>query len=62
MGQIRNGELLGYSTFQPLYNFRDQHIASQLLEDTNIDAQYTLGVHPMSNQFWQYPLGNVYQL
>jgi hypothetical protein len=34
----------------------------ELLEDNNIDALDTLGVHPIRNQFWQYPLCNVYHL
>jgi len=33
-----------------------------LLVDNNIDALHTLGVHPIRNQFWQYPLCNVYPL
>ena len=37
------------------------HIYSELLEDNNIDALHTLGVLPISNQFWQYPHCNVYQ-
>jgi len=31
----------------------------ELLEVNNIDALHTLGVHPIRNQFWQYPLCNV---
>jgi hypothetical protein len=32
------------------------------VEENNLDALYTLGVHPIRNQFWQYPLCNVYCL
>jgi hypothetical protein len=34
----------------------------QLLDETNIDVLYTLGVHLISSQFWQYSFGNVYRL
>jgi len=34
----------------------------ELLEDNNIGALHTLGVHPIHNQFWQYRLCNVYRL
>jgi hypothetical protein len=34
----------------------------ELLDETNIDVLHTLGVHPICNQFWQYPLCNVYRL
>jgi len=33
-----------------------------VLEDNNIDALQTLGVHPICNQFWQYPPCNVSRL
>jgi len=32
----------------------------ELLDETYIDIPHTLGVHPIRNQFWQYPLCNVY--
>jgi len=32
-----------------------------LLDKTNIYVLYTLGVHPICNQFWEYPLCNVYR-
>jgi len=32
------------------------------VEDNHLDALHTLGVHPICNQFWQYPLCNVYRL
>jgi hypothetical protein len=35
---------------------------SELLEDNNIDALYTLGVHPIHNLFSQHHHCNVYQL
>jgi len=53
---------MGHSTFRPLDNPRDQHVYLELLDETNIDVLHTLGVHPISNQFWQYPLCNVYRL
>jgi len=33
-----------------------------LLDETNIDVLHTLGVHPIRNQFRQYPFCNVYHL
>jgi len=62
MCEIPKGAPMGHSTFQPLNNSRDQHIYSELLEDNNIDALHTLGVHPIRNQLWQYPLCKVYRL
>jgi len=62
MCEIPKGAPMGHSTFWPLDNSRDQHIYSELLEDNHIDALHTVGVHPICNQFWQYPLCNVYQL
>jgi hypothetical protein len=53
------GGPMGHSTFRPLKSSRDQYFHSELLEDNNIDALCTLGVHPIRNQFWQYPLSNV---
>jgi hypothetical protein len=34
----------------------------ELLDETNIDVLHTFGIHSIRNQFWQYPLGNVYRL
>jgi hypothetical protein len=51
-----------HSTFRLLDNLRDQHIYSKLLEDNHIDALLTLSVHPISHQFWKYPLCNIYRL
>jgi len=34
----------------------------ELPQDNIIDALHTLGVHPIHNQFWQFPLWNVYRL
>jgi len=53
---------MGHSIFRPIDNSKDQHIHSELLEDNNIDDLHTLGVSPIHNQFWQYPLCNVYHL
>jgi hypothetical protein len=62
MCEIPKGATMGHSTFRPLDNSRDQHIYSDLLEDNNIDALHTAGVHPIRNQFCQYPPCNVYRL
>jgi len=59
---IPKGVLMGHSSFRPLHNSRDQQIYLELLEDNNIHALHTVGVHPIRNQFWQYPLCNVYHL
>jgi len=53
---------MGYSTFRPLDNPQDQHVYLELRDETNIDVLHTLGVYPMRNQFWQYPLCNIYHL
>jgi len=34
----------------------------ELLDETNIDVLHSLGVHPIRNQFWQYPLFNIHCL
>jgi len=34
----------------------------ELLDETNINVLHTHCVQPISNQFWQYPLCNVYRL
>jgi len=62
MCEIHSGGPMRDSTFWPLHNSRDQHTSSELLEDNNIDALHTLIVRPIRNQFWQYPLCNVYCL
>jgi len=62
MCEIPKGAPMGYLSFRPLDNSRDQHITSELLEDNRLDALHTLGVHPIRNLFWQYPLCNVYRL
>jgi len=62
MCEIPKGALMGHSTFRPLDNSRDQHNYPELLEHNNIDALNTLVVRPIRNQFWQYPLCNVYRL
>jgi len=53
---------MGHSAFRPVDNSRDQHVYSDLLEDNYIDTLDTLGGHLICNQFWQYPLCNVYRL
>ena len=62
MCEIPKGAQMGHSTFRPLDNSSNQHIYSELLEDNHIDALHTVGVHPICNQFWQYPLCNVNRL
>ena len=62
MCETHNGVRMGHSTFRPFDISRDQHVYSQLLDETKIDVLHTLGVHPIRNQFWQYPLCNVYRL
>jgi len=59
---IPQGTPMAHSTLRRLDNSRDQHMYSELLQDNNIDALHTLGVHPIRNQFWWYPLCNVYRL
>jgi len=53
---------MGHSTFHPLNDSRDNQMYTALLEYNNIDALHNLGVHPICNQFGQYPLCNVYRL
>jgi len=53
---------MGHSTCRGLNNSQDQHVYSELLDETNIDVLHTLHVHPIHNQFWQFPLCNVYRL
>jgi len=62
MFEIPKGALMGHSTLRPLDNPRDRHIYLELLDETNIDVVHTLDVHPICNQFWQYPLCKVYWL
>jgi len=72
VGQVSHGSCLmceipevvpmGHSTFRPLDNSRDQYMYSQQPEDNIIDVLHTLDVRPIRNQFWQYPLCNVYRL
>jgi len=58
MCSIANGVPLGHSTCCALDISPDHHDQLQLLEDTNIDALHTDGVHTICNQFRQYPLCN----
>jgi len=62
MCEIPKSALMGHSTFRPLDNPSDRHVHSGLLDETIIDVLHTLGVHPICNQFWRYPLLNVYCL
>jgi len=60
--EFPKGAPIGHSTFRPLDNPRDQLVCLELLDETNIDVLHTLGIYPIHNQFWQYPLCNVYRL
>jgi len=60
--KIIKGTPMGHSTCRALDNSRDQHIYSNLLDEANIDVLHTLHVHPIRNQFWQFPLCNVSRL
>ena len=60
--EIPKGVPMRHSTFRPLDNARYQHSYSEQLDDNNIGALHTPGIHPIRNQFWQYPLCNVYGL
>jgi hypothetical protein len=62
MCEIPKDAPMGHSPFLPIDNPQDQHVYMQLLDETNIDVLYTLGVHLIGSQFWQYPFGNVYRL
>jgi len=62
MCEIPKGAMMGDSTCRALDNSLDQHVHSELLDETNIDVLHTCHVHPIRNQFWQFPLGNVYRL
>jgi hypothetical protein len=62
MCEIPKGAPMGHSTCRALDNSRDQHVYSELLDEPNIDVLHTLHVHPIRNQFWQFPLCNVYRL
>jgi len=62
MCDLPKGLLLGHSTFWPRDNSKDQHVYLDFLDNTNIDALPTLGIHPICNQFWQFPLCNINQL
>jgi len=62
MCQLPKGASKGYSTCRALDNWRDRHIYSELQNGTDIDVLHTLYVHPIRNQFWQFPVCNVCQL
>jgi len=56
------GAPMGHWSFRRLDSSRDYHFYSELLKHNNFDAVILLGVHPIHNQFWQYPLCNVCRL
>jgi len=60
--EIPKGAAMGHSTCRALDNSRDQHVYPELQDKANIDFLHSLCVHPIRNQFWQCPLGNVHQL
>jgi hypothetical protein len=62
MCEVPKGAPTGHSTFRPLDNSSDQYFYPELLEDNNIDAPHTVGIHPIRNQFWQFTLCNVHRL
>jgi len=62
MHEIPKGVPMGHSTCRAHDNSRDQYVCSELLDKTNIDVLNTLHVHPICNQFWQFPPCSVYQL
>jgi len=62
MCEIPEGTPMGHSTCRALDNSWEQHVHSELLDETSIDVLHTLHVHPIHNQFWQFPLCNVYRL
>jgi len=62
MCEIPEGVPMGCSTFWPLDIPSDQHVYLELLDETNIDILHTLGVQTICEQFWQYPLCDVYCL
>jgi hypothetical protein len=62
MCEIPKGPPMGHSTCRALDNSRDQHAYSELLDEPDIDVLHSLQVHPIHNQFWQFPLCNVYRL
>jgi len=62
MCEIPIGATMGHSTCWALHMSREQHVHSELLDKTKLDVLHTLHVHPIHNQFWQFPLCNVYRL
>jgi len=62
MCEIPKGAPMRYLTFRSLDHSEDWHVYTTFLKETRIDALHTHGVHPTCNQFWHYPLYDVYQL
>ena len=62
MCEIPNGAPLGHSTCRALDNSEAQHVHSQLPDECNVNVLHTLHVQSVRNQFWQFPLCNIYQL
>jgi len=53
---------MGRSMYPAVDNSEDQNVYSVFQNETNIDVLHTICVHPIPNQFRQYPLCSVYQL
>jgi hypothetical protein len=62
MCETPKGAPIGHCTIRPLDNPRDQDSYSEVLAKPTIDVLHSLGVHPIHNLFWPYPLCNVYRL
>jgi hypothetical protein len=52
MWEISKSAQMDHSTVQQLDYSADHHTYSKLLEEHNIDALHSLGIHPIRNQFW----------
>jgi len=59
---IPKGTPKGHLTFRTVDHSIHQYYNLALLEETYVDVSSAQGVHPIHNQFWHYPLCNVYQL
>jgi len=53
---------MGHLSLCPLDNSTAQKDLSELVGQANLDALQTVGVHPISYQFWQHSLCNVHWL
>jgi len=62
MLEIPTGVPIGRSTVWPVEHPHDPHVYWERLDETNIKVLHNLGVYPICNLFWQYPLCNIYRL